>query len=569
MNRLYELGFDKLTIATAEQIEQLKQLFQKYFEHHSVSGIMVTHNQNQADQSIEISRSIQQILGDTIQHTFPDFDFFVAHFIVKQAQCHNELQLHQDWNIVDEKKYKSYQIWIPLDVSYPENGGLFFIPRSHLFHPHFRSGSLGKPLIPINKNIFPYLSYFRLFPGEAAIFHNAIFHGSFSNATPENRVAVLINIVEKNAPTEYFHFDSLQHTLQTYPITSTSLLMNLHNLEKGLMPLPEPQKNEIKFHPFSHQSLSIENLIEWIKKDRAQLQLIHDYEFKKQSILKNKEIEKTINDVGYKVINFLTEKEIVALRSEFNNFFPDRKKYNGRYNSMDNLSVEDRVKAHEFIQEIIKNRLIEFFKDFECPISILYSKRNDAVDDTDWHTDPFFIFNPHFDTYYGIWCPLVSIDKDHGVLQVIPYSHRLSNKLINPNFKWQLADKRRLLDKYASVQALEAGQAILYDSRLIHGSAPNISSVERDCIVLRVAPKHADYMCIAPDSTSSEKFFVYKQKSDFFFGNNVNKHHEIPNTGARMGRHYVFEATISEEEIIHFFDQKKAASKKIADCLLE
>lgn len=560
MSRLDELGFDKLTLITDNQVSQLKKLFDLHFAKEAVSGMLVTHNQNQVALNLEISQAIAAIIGEDIQKAFPDFDFFIAHFVVKGAENQNAFQLHQDWNIVDEKHYKSYQIWIPLALSYPENGGMHFIPRSHLFHSLPRSGSLGKPLLKVNKDIYPYLSYFRMFAGEAAVFHNALFHGSFSNATPEPRVAVLVNIVQKNAPTEYFHFNESKHSIDVYPIDATTLLTHLHDLEKGKLPLTGLPSRTIEAKQKPNYDFTIQDFISWIHQDRKTLQLPHDYEFKKTQLLKNSETEKTINDRGYEVINFLTEKEISTIKAIFDDFFPDRKKFKGRYNSMDNLSMEDRIKAHQFIQQIVKSRLNFFFKDYECPISILYSKRNDAVDDTDWHTDPFFVPNPHFNAIYGLWCPLLDIGKDNGVLQVIPYSHRLSNKLNSPNFKWSLADKRRKLDKYAAVQDLKAGQAILYDARLIHGSAPNISDIERDCIVLRVTAKNSQYMCVAPGQEDAHQFYIYKQNADFFFGNNVSKHSETPNTGSKAGRYYPFDESISEQEMKAFFEQRMIPS---------
>lgn len=551
-DKLKELGFYKFQLADDAQLAKLRDLYVAHKAKQDVPqpGMSVSHNQGNPEQILELSKDIESILGSGLNKLFPGYRFFIGHFVVKAAKWDHSFQLHQDWNIVNEAIQQSIQVWVPLELSYPEKGGLCFVPRSHLFCRNYRSGSFGIPLIGINPSLYPYLSYVRLFPGESVAFYNSLLHGSFSNVTDTERVAVLVNLVPENIPTGYFHLNEVTEQLEVYDIDAEALLKHLPDLEKGNMPFLNPVATQtIAQTKQQNELLTDELLVELIKKDREDLNKPHNYEFKQDTIIKSPKYEQEINEIGYTVIDFLDERITEHLKDEFDKFFPDRSLYKGRYNSLDNLDDAGRQEAHQLIVASIKPKLDALFKDYICPISLLYSKRNDGVVDTDWHTDPHFVFNQHLESLYTIWCPLQDVDDKSGVLNVIPYSHRLSYKITNPNYTWDLKEGRSVFNSFRKTFHLKAGQAIFFDSRLIHGSPPNVSNIQRDCIVLRVAHKNSQFISITPDKKEEGKFEVYRHNADFFMGNTVKKHNETPNTGVFAGNYLHFNTHLSANEI--------------------
>jgi ectoine hydroxylase-related dioxygenase (phytanoyl-CoA dioxygenase family) len=551
-DKLKQLGFYKFQLAGDNQLAKLRSLYVDYTarQHPPETGMSVSHNQGNPEQNLELSKSIESILAPGLNENFPGYRFFLGHFVVKAANCGHSFQLHQDWNVVNESIEQSIQVWVPLELSYPENGGLCFVPRSHLFGLTYRSGSFGLPRVNIKPALHPYLSYVRLFPGEAAAFYNSLLHGSFSNATDTDRVSVLVNLVPQDSPTCYFHLNEEAQQLEVYEVNAETLLKHLPDLEKGALPFTKPiaavpttqtkQRNEL---------FNDDQLVALIRKDRKSIDKVSQYEFKQDPIIKNPTYEQEINEAGYTVIDFLDNDLIQQLKVEFSKFFPDRSLYKGRYNSLDNLDDAGRLAAHELIVSTIKPKLDALFKDYICPISVLYSKRNDGVADTDWHTDPHFVFNQHLESLYTLWCPLQDVDDNSGVLNVIPYSHRLSYKITNPNYAWDLEAGRNIFNKFKKTFHLKAGQAIFFDSRLIHGSPPNVSDIQRDCIVLRVAHKHSKFVSITPSKEQKSLFEVYQHNADFFMGNTVKKHNECPTTGVFAGIYRHFSNPLSADEI--------------------
>ena len=128
------LGFTKSSVLKNNDIHKLQKLYTKYFGSNQLSNesMEVSHNKPRDTRAFDIHQQIVAIVNDSFREKFEDFEFLASHFVVKKAQNNQSFQIHQDWNVVDEEKYYNYQVWIPLTLSYPENGGICFIPENHV-----------------------------------------------------------------------------------------------------------------------------------------------------------------------------------------------------------------------------------------------------------------------------------------------------------------------------------------------------------------------------------------------------------------------------------------------------
>ena len=220
-------------------LNKLQTLYSHNFQQlNSKSDLTVTHNLENVLSPYQIHKAICDIVGIDLNKLLKSHHIFASHFAVKKAESEDSFHLHQDWSITDENNYQNFQIWIPLSTSYPENGGLCFIPESHNFFSNLRSGSISIPRIPITPEVYPYLSYCRLMKGEAVAFYPQTLHGSFINSSPEDRVGVILNIIEVNAPTYYFHQinDSI---IEKHAFEASLLFEHLPVLEKGQLPFKQ------------------------------------------------------------------------------------------------------------------------------------------------------------------------------------------------------------------------------------------------------------------------------------------------------------------------------------------
>lgn len=558
------LGFTRVKLGGKELTSKLENIYNNFFgSKKSSQDMAVTHNVQDYLKSLEIHEKLSEAIEPYLKQNFDGYKIFASHFVIKKGKSQESFQLHQDWSIVDENKYKSYQVWIPLGPSYPENGGMCFIPESHQFFNNIRSGSLGITHIPIEEQLYPYLSYLRLFPGEAAVFNNSTLHGSFLNSTPEDRVAVIVNIIQTDATPLYFHKED-RNQINAYKFTIDEFLQNLHRLEKGVFELDKKPEFSFEHQQADNTSYDAKQLIEKIHSENHKHGRAKDYEHKMFRVLKDDKLEKEINDKGYSIINLLDEPTLKVFREKFNEVYPDRTKFEGLYSSMMNVPHEDRKELHDFACATLKNCLDNFCIDYASPISLFYSRRPDNNYYLEWHSDPSIMLNQHLEPLYGIWFPLVDLEPEYGTLKIVPGSHRLLNKLIFTynTFKWPLESKRSLLEEYGISFKLKAGQALIYDARMIHSSEPNTSNIDRDNIMIRVNHYKSDYYKVITQSVNeNHKADLYKQDFDFFFSKSVKDHTRPPDTGDYEGKMYLFYNDISPEYISKYLDRFKTEKK--------
>ncbi|MEX0595954.1 MAG: phytanoyl-CoA dioxygenase family protein, partial [Candidatus Paceibacterota bacterium] len=375
--------------------------------------IMVTNNQMKPEQSLQIHKELVDLAHPFLEEKFQNFNVFASHFVVKKAKSQTSFQLHQDWNATDEQKSKSLKVWVPLTSSFPENGGLCFIPQSHRFYNNYRSGSLGIPQFEITENLHPYLSYLRLFPGEAALFYNHTLHGSFINSTDENRIGVIFNLIEKDAQALYYH-KTEKGQIESYPLTTKSLFENLSVLEKGELPHFGDALDCFDAKIEDYTSWTEKDLIEQIHSINIQSGRALNYENKLYRIIKNKDLETLINKQGYAIIDLLDATTIDLFRAKFWEIYPDRSKYSGLYSSMMHVPHEERKKLHDFTMDALSLCLEKYVENYASPISLFYSRRPDKEYYLEWHSDPSILLNQHLEPLYGVWFPLLDLNPKSG-----------------------------------------------------------------------------------------------------------------------------------------------------------
>jgi len=542
---LDRMGCCIVDLGCEAKLEQVQSLYSEYYGDAKRQGMAVTHNNGDWMANLAVGERLISLFKDELDRFFPDYTPFVAHFVSKSAHTYEGFQLHRDWSIVDEREQRSIQLWVPLELSYPENGGVLVMPGTHMGPPLFRSGSFDIPRVRLTPEIEPFVTPVRLFPGQAVAFSNSLFHGSCSNPTPHERLAVLINLVPLGASTVYADRRA-DGRPEFKPVTASDLLSQLPELEKG-----EPLKAQAFESADDGQTMPVctgyssDELIATVRERRSADGMPLSYLPGQVSILNDAELEREVNVNGFAVADLLDSGQVQRLRGLFHRYFPDRSIFSGRYNTIDNVPTMDRCSAHGEIVSIIHKSLVAMFHDFTVPISCLYSKRPDGVSDTDWHSDPDYVLNQSLMPMYGIWCPLVRCDDRNGVLNVIPRSHRVINSLVHKWQEWPLAPYRRQLDRYSVSFDLRPGQAIIFDARLIHRSLANLSDEDRDCIVMRVAHRDAEFFSVSPEPGPDGSRTLFLEAERVFLGSANAGKGGVSDTGVPVGRFYHFEPEIN------------------------
>lgn len=92
------------------------------------------------------------------------------------------------------------------------------------------------------------------------------------------------------------------------------------------------------------------------------------------------------------------------------------------------------------------------------------------------------------------WIALRDITVETGALGIIRASHRFSARVIGtpiPAFRTISQGHEAMLFRYLTFVPVKAGEAVVFDTRCIHGALPNVTSDPRAVVAVRITPDEA------------------------------------------------------------------------------
>jgi hypothetical protein len=228
-------GYSIIDFPDARILDKLKVECEKAMRYKASFGLFASNHELDFERNEQIENGIIKHVSDPLDQIFQHYHFLTGHFMIKSPSPDSEFQLHQDWSITDEQAYDVVHLWIPLQDTNPDNGGMFVVEGSHLFFNNLRSGSLDIPRLQTDQYIKKMITPLSVKRGQMLVYHPALFHGSFPNNSAANREVVLINLLQKNAPLLYYHLAPTKD-VEVYALSKKTLMSDLPLMAKGGLP---------------------------------------------------------------------------------------------------------------------------------------------------------------------------------------------------------------------------------------------------------------------------------------------------------------------------------------------
>lgn len=111
----------------------------------------------------------------------------------------------------------------------------------------------------------------------------------------------------------------------------------------------------------------------------------------------------------------------------------------------------------------------------------------------------------------NVWCPLDDIDPRRGPLVVLPGSHRWFDAVRSPTLPSVQVPLDEVVDRGAVLVEVRAGQAVVYDHALLHGSLANRHAEPRVVVQVGVAPHGAPIVLGFPEGSRAALREVHPQ----------------------------------------------------------
>jgi ectoine hydroxylase-related dioxygenase (phytanoyl-CoA dioxygenase family) len=144
-------GYITMPFLNSEEINHLKSIYNEVFsqapnDFHSTSFF--------EDEALKqtISAKVEALYAQKADALFAPIQKLGSSFLTKSPGERGELPIHADWTVVDESKYCSVTIWVPLIDTNEENGAIQVLPGSHKFSDALRAPTLAKRFLGAERN---------------------------------------------------------------------------------------------------------------------------------------------------------------------------------------------------------------------------------------------------------------------------------------------------------------------------------------------------------------------------------------------------------------------------------
>lgn len=202
--QLAEFGYVVVPFLAADQVDELKKFF--YDNHpNEIPGFYATAHHPDIAFRKKMNNKIKAAFEETIAAYFEGCEALGGSYVVKTKSQEEKLHPHQDWNIVDESRYRSFNIWTPLIDLSEENGAIRVLPKSHLWGLNYRGPNIPDSHEEKLESFWNDMITLNMRAGEALIYDHRLYHASYANKTDEYRLATVFGIKPKAAQMFYYY----------------------------------------------------------------------------------------------------------------------------------------------------------------------------------------------------------------------------------------------------------------------------------------------------------------------------------------------------------------------------
>lgn len=244
----------------------------------------------------------------------------------------------------------------------------------------------------------------------------------------------------------------------------------------------------------------------------------------RHSVIKNSTLASTIHEKGYAVIPFLDEKALLLIKNLYASEHKLKNEDGAMFYGLYSKDIAYRRRVHESIASIVKPFLDQQFTAYKNVVNTYITKISGPKSEFSVHQDTTaldeFKFSP-----LSVWIPLQDITPQNGALAVIEKTHWFFSPYRSISFPFPFARITNTLKKYLVPVYLKAGEALVFDPRIVHNSLPNTSGTDRVVALCGVFPEQAELItCFKEKNPGSPIEFL--KHSDSYLLNNTNFYYD-------------------------------------------
>ncbi len=489
------------------------------------SPFFTTHWSPDADYRRDVNLAVQTRLDNHTQQSFRGYKCLLGYYLVKFPGPNGEVTPHRDWTLTDEDVASGLLIWMPLTEASETNGTLRVVEGSHRDVPI--RGTNVHPELP--SDIVETLVEVSI--GDAVVMDSRLMHSSGPNRTDTMRLSAgLILMPETARVMHYFRKEG----------------------EKGIRKIAVGDDFLTRLH-FDHRNpTGTEHLLRFMDAEGIGSQFGKGE--RKRLVFKDPGLQERFEKYGYIVIrNFLDQQTISSLYQVYEenaDVVTDRAFFISQWSNKHG----HKERINRAVQAALVPRASRYLHDY-LPVFAVFGVKHPAEDSGMYlHQDWSHVDESRFRTV-NVWCPLLDLDKDNGPIHLLKGSHRLFDTWrgvdIPDSF---ISPGEETLRPYLTEIILNAGDVVMWDHRVIHGSGVNRSDRTRVAAIVNMRPRESDFYLFYADSHErASEIEVFEPPHDFFTANDSANEPELVKQRALFCHRFSYSPlSVSAEEFKDF-----------------
>lgn len=204
---------------------------------------------------------------------------------------------------------------------------------------------------------------------------------------------------------------------------------------------------------------------------------------------------------GFAVIRLLDPASLATLREQFDREIPSPAP--GFTASPAVRAPLDNLTSSRTIVDVVRGPLAAVAVGFDVIGAAFLAKGPDPSGRMEVHQD-FTSVDERRGCSVNVWCPLDDVDEEGGCLEMVPGSHRWFDWLRGPSVPSVQLPFGPDVDPHLVGVPVRAGEAVVYDHRLLHGSRRNRTGSIRVAVQIGLRPVELPLvMAFAVDGSSA------------------------------------------------------------------
>ena len=508
--RFETYGYVVLPFLSADEVAALARTYREMFPG-LPEGFYSTSFSRDEPAKAKLSAVVDAVFEEKVDRLAAPYRKLGSCFLSKSPGERGEMPIHQDWTVVDESRYQSLTIWVPLCDVDERNGALRVLNGSHRFSDALRAPTLPDPFREVKAEIEADLVTVPMKAGEAIIFSQALLHASPPNLSGQERDVVTFGFVPEKAELLY-HYRNEAGNVERYAVPDTFFAE--YNTDIGTRPATGTLREEFEYASPVYTAADYRRMQHAFAKQKSSM-------YKMIPIFRDEERQHFFEKEGYAVFPLLNEAEVEDLKQFYASLGIKDERGFGFHVSMDRDDKEMCRRVREKIWSVVLPRLDEHLKDFKPFVASFVVKDPNPKGVVPAHQDWTFTDGEE-EGYASItcWVALVETSIDNGGMGVIRGSHTLMQNARpspSPQTPVPLSNHMFSIFPYLHTLDMKPGEVLMFDNRTFHASPPNTTDAVRLAAGVGVTQKDARlvHYYLKPDGKKNT-LLKYAVDEDFF-----------------------------------------------------